>query len=334
MRSFWHDLILHDFIFMEESHTAVIDLTYRCNSPCRYCRWGSPLTKGRHNLPLESVLLAASTLRELGTSRVVLSGGEPLLYPHLDDVLRYYAGHVESRVVITNGLLLSPSRRQRLRSAGATGFAVSVDTVDAVLYRATRGWAESQLTCVLANLRSAAGAAEAEATELSLNAVVSHVTANWGCVGAVLALGSHLGLRQVKFQPVFDDGYLSRSAPSLALGPRDVAALGNIADNVARFEGVATNPPGFWRDLAEVAAGAGLDGVRCDLGSGTVLVTDQRLARCYWVPNADAGTIGNELTAVRVRQSTEALARAKPGCRVDARCFCLQPLAHEWSARA
>jgi pyruvate-formate lyase-activating enzyme len=279
------------------------------------------------------VLLAPDTLRALGTSRVVLSGGEPLLYPHLDDVLRYYARHVESRVVITNGLLLSSSRRQHLRSAGATGFALSLDTTDPALYQATRGWGEAQLGRVLANLRSAAGAAEAETMELGLNAVVSHATANWACVGAVLALGSHLGLRRVKFQPVFDDGYLSRSAPELALGTRDVPGLNDIADNVARFEGVATNPPGFWRDLARVAAGTGLDGTRCGLGPETVLVTDERLARCYWVPDADAGTVRTEPAAIRVHQSTETLLGTKSGCSVDARCFCLQPLAHEWSTR-
>lgn len=104
---------------MESERTTIIDLTYRCNSPCRYCRWGNPRNEDRRDLPVSAVLLPAATLHSLGTSRVVFSGGEPLLYPHLVEVLRYYARYVEQVVIITNGLLLSDDKRRALHSAGA-----------------------------------------------------------------------------------------------------------------------------------------------------------------------------------------------------------------------
>lgn len=174
--------------------TAIIDLTYRCNSPCRYCRWGNPRTADRRELPLEAVLLPAATLRFLGTSRIVLSGGEPLLYPYLDNVLSYYERFVKERVIITNGLLLTDQKRQVLQSAGATGFAFSIDSVSPERYFATRGWSAQQLARVLRNLQCAA---ETKNLELSINAVVSRATAEWACVGELLAFGSSLELGKV-----------------------------------------------------------------------------------------------------------------------------------------
>lgn len=316
---------------MESERTAVIDLTYRCNSPCRYCRWGNSRTEGRRDLPLDLVLLPSATLQSLGTSRVVFSGGEPLLYPHLDKVLRYYAQHVEQRVIITNGLLLTDDTRRKLHSAGATGFAFSIDAVSPERYFATRGWSGQQLARVLQNLRRAA---ESKELELGINAVVSRPTADWVCVGELLALGSSLELDRVKFQPVFDDGYLSHSAPWLALNHSDVPNLLWIADRVAHGEGVNTNPPGFWRDLAAMADGKQLEASRCGLGEDTVLVAGGRLARCYWVPSADVGSIPNAAGELRQHESIAELTDAKPRCQVDSRCFCLQKLSHGWGERA
>ncbi|HEX6910647.1 MAG TPA: radical SAM protein, partial [Longimicrobium sp.] len=284
---------------MPTPRTAVIDLTYRCNSPCRYCRWGDRRTVGRRDLPLDEVLLPPESVRALGTSRVVFSGGEPLLYPHLDEVLRHYASLAADRIVITNGLLLTDRRRKQLRSAGATGFAFSLDSTLPELYFATRGLRSGQLARVLRNVHRAAEAAAAEALELSINAVVCRPTATWGCVAGLLAFATQLGLGQVKFQPVFDDGHLSRAAPWLHLHAGDVANLLSIADGITRIESVPTNPPGFWRDLARMAAGERLDPLRCGLGADTVLVTSRRLARCYWVPGADAGSVASPAPRVR-----------------------------------
>jgi pyruvate-formate lyase-activating enzyme len=313
---------------MDFMRTTIIDLTYRCNSPCRYCRWGNPHSDGRRDLPLDTVLLPSATLQTLGTSRVVFSGGEPLLYSWLEDVLRYYAQHVEQRVIITNGILLNDVKRRALRAAGATGFVFSVDSTSPKLYFATRGWRAEQLERVLGNIRCAA--ADGENLELSINAVVSRPTASWSCVGELLSFASSLALASVKFQPVFDDGYLSSSAPWLSLDSRDIPNLLYVADAVAHFSGVATNPPGFWRDLAAMAVGRRLHGRRCGLGAETVLVVQQRLARCYWIPTADLGRVSSSVGALQCADSLAELANSKPHCHVDARCFCLQRLPHEW----
>ncbi len=106
---------------MRPYETLVVDVTYRCNSPCAYCRWGSSHTERRADRNLEEVMVPHESLRALGTRRVVLSGGEPLLFPDLAQVLAYYSAVVPERVVISNGLLLDSGLREKLLAAGATG---------------------------------------------------------------------------------------------------------------------------------------------------------------------------------------------------------------------
>lgn len=260
---------------------------------------------------------------------MVFSGGEPLLYPALGRILEYYKQHVPARVVITNGLLLSEGRRRDLSHAGATGFAFSIDSVSPERYFAARGWRSEQLARVLANLRAASNAAKGEELEVGVNAVVTRANAIWESVCELLDLATSLNLTCVKFQPLFDNGFLGRSAPWLALDSRSVADLEEIASGIDGHVGVATNPAGFWRDLAVLVAGRPLDPLQCGLGGGTVLLARGRLARCYWVPDADLtfSSVGRG----EVEGSALRLEAAKPQCNVDARCFCMQSMAHEWS---
>ena len=76
------------------------------------------------------MLRRVDRLRELGTSVVTISGGEPLLHPDLDDII--HRMH-EQRVVsglITNGYLLTADRIQRLNNAGLEWLQISIDNVN------------------------------------------------------------------------------------------------------------------------------------------------------------------------------------------------------------
>ena len=76
------------------------------------------------------MLVHPETLRNLGTRRVVLSGGEPRLNPRIGAILAHYARLVDEVVVITNGYGLGPREARDLLRAGATGIAVSLDSAD------------------------------------------------------------------------------------------------------------------------------------------------------------------------------------------------------------
>lgn len=313
---------------MRPYETLILDVTYRCNSPCGYCRWGNVTTPGRADVDPDALFVPSTTLLRLGTRRVVLSGGEPLLHPRLDELLTYYRDVVPERVVLTNGLLLTDQMRNGLISAGATGFTFSIDALDPDSYRAARGWGGEQLARVLTNLHAAAN----DSIEVGINAVVSGATARWPTVAALLDLAAQRRLSFVKFAPVFDDGYLAANAPHLALTQENAMALSHIAQEIGTRRAVATNPPGFWRDLARLASGAKLPGVACALGEVAALAVRGELTRCFWVPESTLGRSNEVLAESRVRRSLTVLTRAKPNCNVEAHCFCLQPLDHVWSA--
>lgn len=211
----------------DAANTTVIDITYLCNASCDYCQWGNKSTTGRVHLTLQDVLLPKDTLDALGTKRVVLSGGEPRLSPDLEEILRYYSQFVDEVIIISNGYGLDRAEVSRLIRAGATGFTVSLDSVssqEAILTRQTRPTLHAN---ILKNLREIAS--DSRNFELGLNSVVSHVTGNWCTVRSFLEFGKALELDFVKFQPVFNDGYVEKNAPELVLGTSDLANLVDIA---------------------------------------------------------------------------------------------------------
>lgn len=64
--------------------------------------------------------------RELGTSIVTISGGEPTLRPELDDIIRRIRKRGMIAGLITHGYFLTPERIERLNQAGLQ---ISIDNV-------------------------------------------------------------------------------------------------------------------------------------------------------------------------------------------------------------
>jgi MoaA/NifB/PqqE/SkfB family radical SAM enzyme len=68
-------------------------------------------------------------LAALGTTLITISGGETLLHPQLDDVIRRIRSHGILSGLITNGYLLTPQRIQQLNAAGLDHLQISIDNV-------------------------------------------------------------------------------------------------------------------------------------------------------------------------------------------------------------
>jgi MoaA/NifB/PqqE/SkfB family radical SAM enzyme len=66
-------------------------------------------------------------LAELGTSIITISGGEPLLHPNLDDIIRHMRRHGIIAGMITNGYLLTVERIEQLNRAGLEHLQISID---------------------------------------------------------------------------------------------------------------------------------------------------------------------------------------------------------------
>ena len=115
-RKFLHGLL-------ETEHPLLVHIIpiRRCNIDCGYC---NEYDKVSPPVPYETLTARIDKLGELGTSVVAFSGGEPLLHPQLDDLIRRIRSHGMMAGLITNGFLLSEDRIKRTPE----GFTVQLDS--------------------------------------------------------------------------------------------------------------------------------------------------------------------------------------------------------------
>lgn len=98
----------------------------RCNLACAYCNEYDDFSKP---VPLAELKKRVDRLAALGTAILTISGGEPLLHPELDQLVRHIRRRGIIAGLITNGYLLVPSRIKELNRAGLDHLQISIDNV-------------------------------------------------------------------------------------------------------------------------------------------------------------------------------------------------------------
>ena len=98
----------------------------RCNLSCTYCNEFDSSSKP---VPTEEMIHRVDLLAGLGTATITISGGEPLLHPELDEIIKKIRSHGMLAGLITNGYLLTPERIKRLNHAGLDHLQISIDNV-------------------------------------------------------------------------------------------------------------------------------------------------------------------------------------------------------------
>jgi cyclic pyranopterin phosphate synthase len=147
--------------------SARVSLTDRCDLACLYCR------PSRNDGYLDSRLDESGWrsmldgLAEAGVRRVRFTGGEPLLYRALEEVVAHAARIGFEDIALTTNATRLAARAGALRAAGLRRVTVSLDSLDAARFaRLTRG---GRLDEVLSGIE----AAVAEGfDEVKLNCVV------------------------------------------------------------------------------------------------------------------------------------------------------------------
>ena len=99
----------------------------RCNIDCGYC---NEYDKVSPPVPTGVMKARIDQLASLGTSVVAFSGGEPMLHPDLDDLIRHIRGRGMMAGLITNGYFLVPKRIEQLNAAGLDFLQISIDNVE------------------------------------------------------------------------------------------------------------------------------------------------------------------------------------------------------------
>src|SRR5437660_3466307 len=76
----------------------------QCNLACTYCNEFDDFSKP---VPLEEMKKRLDILADMGTSIITISGGEPLMHPDLDEVIRHMRRRGMIAGLITNGFYLN-----------------------------------------------------------------------------------------------------------------------------------------------------------------------------------------------------------------------------------
>jgi MoaA/NifB/PqqE/SkfB family radical SAM enzyme len=199
--------------------TVLWALRSPCNLGCTYCYFGTieehrdqgvPTQSGqlshlsRNDTSLADITAFCSTLADSAVGRIVIAGGEPLIWPPILSVLEQITQAGVEVVIATNGIPLNrPEITQRIVDLGISALSVSLDSSDPTYndhYRPSRnrkdGWHQ-----VLSGIRAVQHArGERKHPKLGLYAAIGR--GNIDAVSGVAALGAELGIDYYVPQPI------------------------------------------------------------------------------------------------------------------------------------
>ena len=196
-----------------------VSLTPACNFACVYCRPADHRTfeHGSDLLSLGEIARVVGVAARLGFRKVRLTGGEPLVRPHVPDLvadLKSLPG-VRQVALTTNGSLL-PRHAKRLKAAGLDRANISLDSLDRDAAAKLAG--RDVLEEVLAGLDAAAAAGLA----VKLNVVpVRGVNDHEAVELALFGAARGWEVRFIEYMPM---GKVARSLPEATVPSAELRA--------------------------------------------------------------------------------------------------------------
>ncbi|NLD36389.1 MAG: radical SAM protein [Desulfatiglans sp.] len=110
---------------MSDNAFTWLEITRRCDLNCSYCYQKSDPESNKTLFQIEQELIATLGLRK--TDTVFITGGEPLLHPDLDAIVKMVKSYRVKPVLMTNGNRLNEEKVISLKESGLFGFVIHVD---------------------------------------------------------------------------------------------------------------------------------------------------------------------------------------------------------------
>lgn len=206
LKIFYHHDVLHHLMDGERCNPVYIRIkpTNRCNHNCSYCHYKNSYLDldDDYNLtdeiPREKMLETVESMQKLGVKAVTFSGGgEPLLYPHIEETMEQILKSGIDLSIITNGSLLTGKKAELL--AKAKWVRISVESVNDEEYSTIRGIKKGAFTALCKNIREFSDIKESSC-EFGINMVVTRD--NYKQIKEMAALMKSLGVNHVKYSPL------------------------------------------------------------------------------------------------------------------------------------
>jgi radical SAM protein with 4Fe4S-binding SPASM domain len=208
-----------------------LEITRRCNLACRHC--GSDCDREARPGELstaEWLWVIDQVARDFDRSSlaVVLTGGEPLCHPELDEILRALARNGLAWGLVTNGWWLTPKNIGRLRAAGMASITVSLDGL-----QASHDWLRGRAGSFERALEGLRGLAEQAPRFFDVVTCVH--PGNLGELSDVQELLRQVGVPIWRLFPIFPKGR-ALASPELLLGPGGFEGLLRFIAEARRAE--------------------------------------------------------------------------------------------------
>jgi cyclic pyranopterin phosphate synthase len=314
--------------------TLILDLTYNCNCSCNYCQWSDSNNQQQFSLMNSDLSIPYETLSALGIKRLVFSGGEPIIYPDLMNLVSYYSKfNLSSIIVLTNGLALSKSKLQELWKAGITGLTISLDSINPDIAFQTRGLTQIQLNQTLTHLKIACEFKKIHTFEIGINITLSHANLKEQELLAMLHYLDQFPIDWIKFQPLFDDGFVSQNCPNLKLTEADIPELRKCSQSLPKAKTPYSNSPTFWEELIKILSEQKIDGISCGINSHIMIAIRGEIKFCYWLNDPIYGKVSQILSHDLIQAKRKEFQVKKQYCQTDLYCYCLQKMSHRWYMR-
>lgn len=141
-------------------HDLRISVTDRCNFRCIYCMPRAIFDADYAFLPrqdllsFEEITRIARVFAARGVRKIRITGGEPLLRKHLENLIEQLARIPDVELTLTTNGVLLPRMAQRLRDAGLHRVTISLDAIDDETFRAMND-ADYPVAAVLKGIEAA-----------------------------------------------------------------------------------------------------------------------------------------------------------------------------------
>jgi molybdenum cofactor biosynthesis enzyme MoaA len=172
-------------------------LTERCNFNCPYCRGLREDCQG--DLSLDTAYIVLDQWIAQGLRNVRFSGGEPMLYPHLELVVARCREKGVKRIAISTNGSFKLNRYLQLVEAGVNDFSISFDACCAGVCGEMSGGIEKAFERITENVRELS-----KLTYVTVGVVLTDT--NLRELSGIIQLAHDLGVADIRIIPAAQEG--------------------------------------------------------------------------------------------------------------------------------
>lgn len=187
------------------------DITHLCNFRCKHCLFSEQQLSDKTYLTRQEAFNFVDHMIEKRVFHLSIAGGEPLLYPHIVDVIRRASDGGVLVALSTNASLLTDALAKQLFEAGLRSVQISLEGSTAAINDNIRGPGRFE--------RTVPGIVAAINSGMSVFLAVVLLRQNLDDMESYFEFARQIGAKGVKVQTLIESGLAVRNIDELLIDP-------------------------------------------------------------------------------------------------------------------